>query len=141
MASVFNDGFDGSISSTLAFLVFALGEVAIAAVQGPPISVFNGRASGIRGGTAKHPPGLALYNEARKRMGFTLTECSLENVQVYALAGLYCGTCFRHMDFWRMSTTASLTCQALLTSKPSELTSTRADMIRRAFWYCSTIET
>lgn len=141
MTTVLEHGFDRSITSTLAFLVFALGEVAIAAVEGPPIAVYDGRASGVRGGVAQQPPGLALYNEARKRMGFNLTECSLENIQVFVLAGLYCGTSSRHMEVWRMSTNASLACLALITSKPSELTSIRADMIKRAFWYCSILET
>ena len=58
-----------------------------------------------------------------------------------------------------MSTTASLACQALITrytpaqlglvdrwmltagSKPAEIPSPRGDLIRRAFWYCSMIET
>lgn len=34
----------------------------------------------------ERPPGLLFFNEARKRMGFNLTECSLENVQIFALA-------------------------------------------------------
>ena len=93
MASVFNEGFDDGITSTLAFLVFALGEVAIAGVQGPPIDIYNGRPSGIKGGTVGQPPGLALFNEARKRMGFNLTECCLENVQVFALAGYVSHCC------------------------------------------------
>jgi hypothetical protein len=83
---VFNSGFDNGILSTLAFLTFALGEVAIAGTQGAPVRVFNGRPSGVRGGSEKQPPGLALFNEARRRMGFSLTDCSLENVQVFALA-------------------------------------------------------
>jgi hypothetical protein len=87
LASVFNDGFDDSISSTLAFLVFALGEAALGGLQGLPVGINHGRPSGVKGGTITHPPGLALFNEARKRLGFSLTECSLETVQVFALAG------------------------------------------------------
>lgn len=141
MGSIGRDGFDGSITSTLAFLVFALGEVAISGLSGIPLNTFNGRPGGVRGGTATQPPGLALFNEARKRLGFNFTECSIENVQALALAGLYCNTCSRHMDFWRFSATASLACQTLIQSKPSELTSTRADLLRRAYWYCSITET
>jgi len=84
--SLLNDGFDHGISSTIAFLVFALGEVAIESSAGHPIHVHNGRPSGIKGGSIDQPPGLALFNEARSRMGFNLTECSLENIQVFALA-------------------------------------------------------
>jgi hypothetical protein len=81
-------GFTDSAKSTLAFLVLALGEMAIAGLHGPSLSVSSGnRPSGVKGGTREHPPGLALYNEARRRMGFNLTEFSLEAIQVFALAG------------------------------------------------------
>ncbi|KAL7628123.1 hypothetical protein AAE478_002321 [Parahypoxylon ruwenzoriense] len=86
LPTIANHGFDESSTSTLACLVFALGEVAISAVQGAPINTHKGRPSGIRGGTIERPPGLLLFNEARRRMGFNLTECSLENVQMFALA-------------------------------------------------------
>lgn len=87
MASILHDGLGDGITSTLAFLVFALGEAAIAGVQGIPMTLHHSRPSGVKGGTVSQPPGIALFNEARKRMGFSLTECSLENVQVFALAG------------------------------------------------------
>ncbi|KAI1657172.1 hypothetical protein F4813DRAFT_94149 [Daldinia decipiens] len=134
-------GFDESSSSTLTCLVFALGEVAISAVQGAPLGTHKGRPSGIRGGTMERPPGLLFFNEARKRMGFNLTECSLENVQIYALAAIYYGTCCHHLEFWRMTTSASLACQALLTSNPDVLTTHRGDLVRRTFWHCSIMET
>lgn len=70
--------FDESIQSTLTYLIFALGEVAIDAYSHP---------GGVKGRTAAQHPGLVFFNEARRRMGFSLTECSLENVQVFALAG------------------------------------------------------
>jgi hypothetical protein len=87
LASVFNDGFDETTASTLTCLVFALGEVAITGIQGISIGSYKGRPSGIKGGTVDRPPGLGFFNEARKRMGFSLTECSLENVQIFALSG------------------------------------------------------
>jgi hypothetical protein len=40
-----------------------------------------------------------------------------------------------------MSMSASLACQALITSNPGELSSPRADLIRRIFWHCSIMET
>lgn len=70
--------FDESIQSTLTYLIFALGEVAIDAYSNP---------GGVNGRIASQHPGLVFFNEARRRMGFSLTECSLENVQVFALAG------------------------------------------------------
>jgi hypothetical protein len=70
---------DDSVQSTLACLIFALGEVAVDAYNDPSqdLSRIN----------AAQPPGLVFFNEARRRMGFNLTECSLENVQIFALAG------------------------------------------------------
>lgn len=86
LQSVAGNGFDDGMNSTLVCLVLALGEVAIASVQGEPLTTYKGRPGGIRGGTLERPPGLVLFNEARKRLGFNLTECSLENVQIFALA-------------------------------------------------------
>jgi hypothetical protein len=87
LAAAAGGGFDDGALSALAFLVFALGEVSIAGTQGMPIGIYKGRPSGVKGGTLDRPPGLAFFNEARKRMGYSLTECSLENVQMFALAG------------------------------------------------------
>lgn len=134
-------GFDDSIEATLVHLVFALGEVAMLGTQGPPLRFFNNRPSGVRGGTKTQPPGLIFFNEARRRMGYNLTDCSLENVQVYALVGIYYETCFHHGEFWRMTNSASLACQALVMNHPSEPTQAHKDIIRRAFWHCSIMET
>lgn len=70
---------DDSVQSTLACLIFALGQVAVDA--------YNDPSRGISGGNTAQPPGLVFFNEARRRMGFNLTECSLENVQIFVLAG------------------------------------------------------
>lgn len=53
---------------------------------GKPIDVVDGRPSGVRGGSRIRPPGLAIFNEARKLMGFVSTGCELENVQIFSLA-------------------------------------------------------
>jgi hypothetical protein len=86
LTKVNTEGFNGDTDSVIALLVFALGELALEGTRGNPIDVTRGRASGIRGGTQARPPGLALFNEARKRIGFVLTDCDLENVQIYSLA-------------------------------------------------------
>lgn len=134
-------GFDNSIEATLVHLIFALGEVAMLGTQGPPLQFYNNRPSGVRGGTRTQPPGLIFFNEARRRMGYSLTDCSLENVQVYALVGIYYETCFHHGEFWRMTTSASLACQALVMNYPGEPTQAEMDIVRRAFWHCSIMET
>lgn len=88
-------GFEDSAMSVLALLVLSLGEVAMTMSSGIPISIHKGRASGIKGGTLDRPPGLAFFNEARKRMGFALTDVSVENVQIFVLAALYYESCGR----------------------------------------------
>jgi hypothetical protein len=85
LTKVHTEGFDCDTDSVIALLVFALGELAVEGYRGTPIEVYKERASGVRGGTASKPPGLALFNEARKRVGFVLTDCELENVQIYCL--------------------------------------------------------
>ncbi len=86
LTRVQSEGFDGDSESVIALLVFALGEVAIDGSRGKPIEQDkNGRYSGVRGGSILKPPGLAFFNEARKRIGFVLTGCELETVQIYSL--------------------------------------------------------
>uniref|UniRef100_A0A0D2X9T3 Transcription factor domain-containing protein n=1 Tax=Fusarium oxysporum (strain Fo5176) TaxID=660025 RepID=A0A0D2X9T3_FUSOF len=92
LSSIINNGFQEGALSSLVLLVFALGEVALTTSE-VPISAYKQRPSGIKGGTIDRPPGLALFNEARKRMGFAMSEVSLENVQMLALASLYYSSC------------------------------------------------
>ena len=86
LMKVHTEGFGGDPDSVIALLVFALGELAIEGSRGDPVEVCRGRPSGVRGGTVPTPPGLAIFNEARKRIGFILTDNSLANVQIYSLA-------------------------------------------------------
>ncbi|KAF8863357.1 hypothetical protein BDZ45DRAFT_583966 [Acephala macrosclerotiorum] len=138
---VYAEGFDGDPDAVIALLIFALGELAIEGSRGQPISEGDGRSSGVRGGSVSKPPGLGLFNEARKRMGFVLTECALENVQIFSLAALYFQACSRHVDFWRMTVYASQTCYILVTCNSIDWNSPRGDIIKRAYWHCVIMET
>ncbi|KAG5760340.1 hypothetical protein H9Q72_011552 [Fusarium xylarioides] len=140
LSSIINNGFQEGALSSLVLLVFALGEVALTTSE-VPISAYKQRPSGIKGGTIDRPPGLAYFNEARKRMGFGISEVSLENVQMLALASLYYSSCGQALECWRMNVYASLACQGLITSKPDELHGPRTDLVRRVFWHCSIMET
>ncbi|KAH8754273.1 hypothetical protein BGZ57DRAFT_945050 [Hyaloscypha finlandica] len=112
LSKVHSEGFDGDIESVIALLVFALGELAIDGSRGKPIEFYKGgRPSGVRGGSATRPPGIALFNEARKRIGFCLTECELENVQIFSLA-----------------------------ASSIDWNSPRGDLIKRAYWHCFLME-
>lgn len=76
---------DGDIFATLALFVLALGQVAIDGAYGAPVSSTNGVPSGLRGGTVERPPGLDIFNEGRRRIGFIMAQCDLENVQIHLL--------------------------------------------------------
>lgn len=85
LVKVNSEGFNGDTDSVIALLVFALGKLAID--QGCVCESHAHHAGkGVFKGSAERPPGLALFNEARKRIGFVMTECDLENVQVFCLA-------------------------------------------------------
>ncbi|KYG40385.1 hypothetical protein M433DRAFT_148429 [Acidomyces richmondensis BFW] len=127
---------DGDASSIIALLVYALGQVAVEGVFGNPVSVVEGRPSGFRGGTVDQPPGLALFNEARRRLGFISTQCSLENVQIMLLQAIYYEATARHLDFWRAIVSASMACQVLIRCQPVDWTSPMGDLIKRAYWTC-----
>lgn len=90
---------DDDIKACIALLVLALGQVAIDAQYGEPIRTVNGQGSGIRGGTSETPPGLALFNEARRMIGLFMHQISLENVQVYILMA-YVSSALQHVDIY-----------------------------------------
>jgi hypothetical protein len=86
LTKVHTEGFNSDLDSVIALLIFALGQIAIEGSRRDSIEVYKRHPSGVRGGTAPQPPGLALFNEARKRIGFVLTDYELENIQIYSLA-------------------------------------------------------
>lgn len=137
IAPLLRDGYkDGDVRAVLALLVFALGEVALEGVFQRPITTTNGQASGFRGGTRDLPPGLASFNEARRRSGFIVTMTSLENVQALLLEATYYESHARHLEFWRCSVAASTACQVLIRCAQPDWSSVHGDLIRRAYWAC-----
>lgn len=74
---------DGGIASIIVLLVAALGQCAKERTPGVP--------SRRKSAEGKHdailqPPGLELFNQARRCMGFEITEYTLEHVQMFSLA-------------------------------------------------------
>ncbi|KAF5552007.1 acetate regulatory DNA binding protein [Fusarium mexicanum] len=99
LSSIINNGFQEGALSSLVLLVFALGEVALTTSE-VPISAYKQRPSGIKGGTIDRPPGLAYFNEARKRMGKP-DELHGPRTDLVKRVFWYCSimeTCF-HMEF------------------------------------------
>ncbi|KAK4551462.1 hypothetical protein LTR86_011154 [Recurvomyces mirabilis] len=137
VARLLRDGYgDGDSGSVVALLVFALGAVAVDGVFERPVSVVNGQPSGFRGGTIDHPPGLALFNEARRRLGFIWTQCTLENVQLNLLQATYYDATSRPLDFWRCTVAASMACQVLIRCEQIDWSSATGDLVKRAYWTC-----
>lgn len=77
---------DDDIESVITLLVMALGQYAVEGFAGEPLEDEPGKRSGIRGGNVRKPPGLELFNEARRRMGFEMCQYTLEHVRAFILA-------------------------------------------------------
>lgn len=123
-------------ATILTLLVCALGQVGLEGVVGEPIAVSNGVASGFRGGTVTMPPGLDMFNEARRRIAFAPTH-TLERVQILLLQATYYGATARHLDFWQSIHAASMTCQVLIHTHDIDWQSAKGDLIKRAYWACA----
>jgi hypothetical protein len=137
VARLLREGFrDDDPESVLALLVFALGQLAIEGVVGWPTSVHNDEFSGFRGGTIEKPPGLGLFNEARRRIGMVNTQFRLENVQIMLLQATYFEASAMHLDFWSSTSAASLACVCLIKSQQINWTSSYGDLVSRAYWVC-----
>lgn len=141
VAQVLRNGYvDGDINAVLALTVFALGQTAIEGTLGGSISSHEGVPSGFRGGSVENPPGIELFCEARRRLGFVATSCSLENIQILLLQGTYHEANARHLEFWRCVTAASMACQMLIRCRTVDWSSRYGGMLSRAYWACSLSE-
>jgi hypothetical protein len=127
---------DDDPESVLALLVFALGQLAIEGVTGYPTRVSHDESSGFRGGSIETPPGLGLFNEARRRIGMVNTQPCLETVQIMLLQATYFEASARHLDFWTSTSAASLACTCLIKSQQIDWTSSYGDLVKRAYWVC-----
>jgi hypothetical protein len=120
--------------SVLALLVFALGQLAIEGVFNSPADT-GGGISGAPG-KPERPPGLDIFNEARRRIGILATQRSLSNVQILLLQAIYFEACARHADFWSSVTAASVVCKYLIRGRPTDWSSMEGDLVKRAYWVC-----
>jgi hypothetical protein len=137
VARLLREGYrDDDPESVLALLVFALGQLAIEGVTGRPTRGTKDESSGFRGGTIEKPPGLGLFNEARRRIGMINTQPCLENVQIMLLQATYFEASARHLDFWSSTSAASLACTFLIKSQQIDWTSSYGDLVKRAYWIC-----
>lgn len=137
VARLLRDGYrDDDPESVLALLVFALGQLAIEGVTGYPLWVNSNEFNGFRGGTIEKPPGLGLFNEARRRIGMINTQTCLENVQILLLQATYFESSARHLNFWSSTSAASLACTCLIRSGQIDWKSPYGNLVKRAYWIC-----
>lgn len=126
----------GDTKAVIALLVFALGQLAMeGTLDDPVVAAHHGR-SGIRGGTPINPPGLAIFNEARKRMGLLLADFSIEDIQMRLLAARYLDAISMPFEFWRMTMTASASCELLIKTSSIEWHSACGNGLQRLYWIC-----
>lgn len=85
MAHVLRNGFShGDPHSLLVLGVVALGTVAEEGVRGTPLKL-EGRQSGLRGGSADQLPGREAFGAFKKRIGYVVTDTTIESVQILLL--------------------------------------------------------
>lgn len=126
----------GHIESVLTLYVLALGQLAIEASTGAPIGLVDGVPSGVCGGTARHPPGLDIFNEGRARVGSLVVRSDTTNVQILLLQGTYFEASARHVEYWRSVMEASMIGQMLAQESSRSWSFAADDLLRRAFWAC-----
>jgi hypothetical protein len=137
VARLLHQGYrDNDPEGVLALFVFALGRLAHDGVLQDPTPIGLNGNSGVRNGKITRPPGLALFNEARRRLGLIRARCCLENVQILLLEATYLEACARHSDFWSSISAACTSCIFLIQSRVTDWSSQYGDLVKRAFWIC-----
>ncbi|KAF2144101.1 uncharacterized protein K452DRAFT_285324 [Aplosporella prunicola CBS 121167] len=131
---------DGDADSIIALVVFSLGKLALEGSLEPPVISRTPWENGLPDASTERPPGLEIFNEARRRIGFFVCETSLENIQILLLSAIYYEACGRHLDFWRASQSASTAFQVLIKCLPVEWSSKRGNLLKRVYWTCNLIE-
>ncbi|OJD32009.1 c6 finger domain protein [Diplodia corticola] len=138
---VANHGFgDGDYDSIISLLVFALGQVALDGTWSAPVDNGMPFESGVRGGTHDRPPGLDIFNEARRRYGFVAHQSSIESIQITLLFAVYYESCGRHLDFWRASRTAASSFQIVIRSTTIDWFTHQGNLVKKLYWTCNSIE-
>ncbi|KAM0426113.1 hypothetical protein ACHAPT_008744 [Fusarium lateritium] len=105
------------IESCIVLVVMALGVIGQKALLEGGFSTSATSATyGPAGAQAGDMPGLAFFNEARKRLGFLICDQGLQACQFYLLSGLFYAEALRPIDWWAMLNKASA-CSAYFWNK------------------------
>ncbi|KAL4938447.1 hypothetical protein BDV06DRAFT_231856 [Aspergillus oleicola] len=79
-------------------------------------------------------PGLAFFNESRKRIGWLVNENCLQSCQYYLLSGIFYAQLTRPVDWWTMTNRASTCCRVFWENLPAQCDEWVVDMQSRLFW-------
>lgn len=138
LAVVVREGFGYDLESCLVLNVMALGCMGLRAYEegrfenSPHASI----TPLIQHIMDEEIPGLSFFNEARKRIGFSLCERDLQSCQYYLTSAVFFAQVMRPVDKWMMANRAAVSCAAFWKCPPEPLDDWMADMQSRVFW-CS----
>ncbi|KAH8891605.1 hypothetical protein GQ53DRAFT_600982, partial [Thozetella sp. PMI_491] len=135
LGTAINSDFGSNIESCVVLVVMALGSLGHQALREGGFVGASAEIPGA-GGTEDGIPGLAFFNEARKRIGFLLCENSIQSCQYYLLSGLFFAHLTRPVDWWVMVNRACLCCISI----PRDCDEWMLDMQSRLFWNTAMFE-
>ncbi|KAI1262744.1 hypothetical protein F5Y18DRAFT_418624 [Xylariaceae sp. FL1019] len=130
--------FGNNIESCLVLVVMTLGCFGARALREGDFEVPNqDRASqAAEVGWQDGIPGLAFFNEARKRIGYIMCENSMQACQFYLLSGLVYAQLMRPSEWWNMVNRAGVCCMTFWERAKTETCDEWVrDMQSRLYWH------
>ncbi|OAP56358.1 hypothetical protein AYL99_09537 [Fonsecaea erecta] len=138
LAVVVREGFGQDIESCLVLNVMALGCMGFKAYEegGFENSSQASITPLVRHIMEEEIPGLSFFNEARRRVGFCLSERDVQAAQYYLTSAVFFAQAMRPVDKWLEAGRAAVICTAYWKCPPEPVDEWLADMHARLFW-CS----
>ncbi|KIW35340.1 uncharacterized protein PV07_02041 [Cladophialophora immunda] len=138
LAVVVREGFGHGIESCLVLNVMALGCMGLKAYEEGGFEISNQASITpiIRHIMEEEIAGLSFFNEARRRVGFCLSERDIQACQYYLTSAVFYAQAMRPVDKWLEAGRAAVICTAYWKCPPEPVDEWLADMQARLFW-CS----
>ncbi|KAI0140532.1 hypothetical protein GGR57DRAFT_496047 [Xylariaceae sp. FL1272] len=130
--------FGYNMESCLVLVVMALGCFGARALREGGFEVPNQDRASQAAEVGWHDgiPGLAFFNEARKRIGYIMGENSMQACQFYLLSGLVYAQLMRPSEWWSMVSRASVCCMTFWEYTKTETCDEWVlDMQSRLYWH------
>lgn len=147
LGRVLQEGFGCNIQSCLVLAVLAVGSWGYRGMQeGGYLSPEQSKLAFGSGGTSQallqeDPPGLSFFNNCRKRIGFVLSEQSVQVCQLCHLLAIYNAQLMRPLDDWSMTSFSCNIVQSLWPSVMASGSDYEIDIYKRIFWCTLSRET